>query len=94
MQRQKAVERLRRILPSEEASRALRMVACGWRSALHIASVSRPTFLAEWLKIFPEEERLGLMVHQNAIARRAFVALHHARRLQHLEPHYRAARFR
>ncbi len=69
------------------------MVEIGLHSAVQIAGMPRPKFLAEWARIFPGDEALGEVVYQNAVARRAFVALHYVRRMQSKEPHYRAARF-
>ncbi|HRC55971.1 MAG TPA: hypothetical protein PKU97_08600 [Kofleriaceae bacterium] len=55
--------------------------------------MSKPVFLEKWLALFPGEEALGEKVYRHAVARRAYVLLHHIRRVQDNEPHYRAARF-
>lgn len=62
-------------------------------SAIQIAAMPRPVFLEKWLALFPGEESLGETVYRHAVARRAYVLLHHIRRVQDNEPHYRAARF-
>lgn len=89
----KARQRLLHVLPLGEESRALGMLEIELHSAIQIAAMPKPKFLAEWSAIFPGEEALGEIVYQNSVARRAFVALHYVRRMQSKEPHYRAARF-
>jgi hypothetical protein len=69
------------------------MIEIGLHSAVQIANMPKPTFLAQWATLFPGDEELGEVVYQNAVARRAFVALHYVRKAQGNEPHYRAARF-
>ena len=69
------------------------MLEIGLHSAVQIANMPKPTFLSEWAHIFSGDEKLGEVVYQNAVARRAFVALHYVRKVQSNEPHYRAARF-
>ncbi len=86
-------ERLLHILPVGEEARAPALLGIGLHSAVQIAGMPKPKFLAEWASLFPGEDSLGEVVYQNAVARRAFVALHYVRKLQSNEPHYRAARF-
>lgn len=69
------------------------MLEIGLSSALQIAGMPKPKFLAEWEMLFPGDRELGEAVHHNAVARRAFVALHYLRKMQSKEPHYHAARF-
>jgi hypothetical protein len=90
----RAHQRLLHVLPAGEESRALGLLEIGLHSAVQIANMPKPTFLAQWATLFPGEEELGEVVYQNAVARRAFVALHYVRKAQGNEPHYRAARFR
>lgn len=87
-------ERLEFLLPTGEEARASRMIEIGLHSAVQIANMPKPTFFAQWATLFPGDEELGEVVYQNAVARRAFVALHYVRKAQGNEPHYRAARFR
>ena len=86
-------QRILHILPPGEEARAEALVARGLHSAVQIANLPLPRFLAEWEAIFPGEAALGEVVYQKAVARRAFVALHYVRKVQDNEPHYKAARF-
>lgn len=89
----KAYQRLLLVLPVGEEARALPLLGAGLHSAIQIASIPRPDFLARWTALFPGEEALGEAVHQSAIARRSYLLLHHIHSLQNNEPHYRSARF-
>ena len=90
----KAYQRLVRILPIGEERRALALLESGLHSAIQIASLSRDEFARRWEALFPGEGSLGLAVHDAAIRRRGELVLHHIDRVQHNEPHYRAARFK
>lgn len=89
----KSIQRILHILPPGEEARAEALVERGLHSAVQIANLPLPRFLAEWQAIFPGEEKLGEIVYQKAVARKAFVALHYVRKVQDSEPHYKAARF-
>lgn len=87
------IQRILHILPPGEEARAEALVERGLHSAVQIANLPKPRFLAEWETIFPGESALGEIVYQKAVARKAFVALHYVRKVQDSEPHYKAARF-
>jgi hypothetical protein len=86
-------QRLLHILPPGEESRISSMLEIGLHSAVQIAGMAKPAFLEQWTMLYAGEEELGEIIYQNAVARRAFVVLHHIRAVQDQEPHYLAARF-
>src|SRR5262249_19108853 len=55
----KAYQRLLFILPVGEESRALPLLGAGLHSAIQIAGIPKPDFLARWTALFPGEEALG-----------------------------------
>ena len=90
----KAYQRLVHILPPGEGRRAAELLGSGFHSAIQIANLSRDEFARRWEALFPGEDALGRTVHGAAIRRRGELVLHHIDRVQHDEPHYRAARFK
>jgi hypothetical protein len=89
-----AYQRILRVLPAGEETRAKGLLDAGLHSAIQIAGMPQQHFERRWAALFPGEEALGVRVYRAALARRSELVHRHVDEIQRNEPHYRAARFK
>ena len=82
-----AYQRMLRISPDASQETALSILKLKFHSAIQIASFTRKDFINIWNEAYPEQNKLGLDIYENALKKRSSVLLEYMNIYQNNEPH-------
>ncbi|MFV8755455.1 hypothetical protein ACNOYE_33320 [Nannocystaceae bacterium ST9] len=81
----RAYQRLARVVARADRAVILGLLARGVESAIHIAAIPRPRFVAEFAALFDGDPERARELHQAALDRRSELALRYVQARQNLE---------